>query len=405
MPRLETIAVKTYLDTATGPRPLSVPLIQAVTFEAPSSVALGQAFRNNSEQVYQRFGHPTSRAAGDRIAALEGAEAGLVFSSGMGAIATTLMALIGQSGTRVVAQRQIFAQTYSLLDETMRQFGVTTEFVDPGDEAALRSALGNDTRLLYVESPSNPLLTVVDIRRAAGIAHEHGALLLIDSTFACPFLQNPIALGADLVLHSGTKFLGGHADVMCGAVAGPAHLVKEVEKMQILLGTVLDPHASWLLLRGIKTLGVRVRRQSENALALARRLREDQSVERVEYPWLESSQGYPIASRQMRGGGGVLTFTLKGGIEAAHRFADALRIIATATSLGGVESLIEIPADLDFSEEELGHAAADAGISPGVVRLSVGIEDLDDLIADVERGLAACAPGQCGGLARHGTFY
>ncbi len=390
MARLETIAVKTYLDSPRGPRPMSIPIVQSVTFEAPSSVELGRAFRNSSEQVYQRFGHPTSNAAGEKIAALEGAEAGLVFGSGMGAISTTLMALIGGNGTHVVAQRQIFAQTFTFLDETLRQFGVDTTFVDVRNEAELLAAFRGGTRLLYIESPSNPLLTIVDIRRAAAIAHQHNALLVVDSTFASPFLQNPIALGADLVLHSATKFLGGHSDVMCGALAGSAALIRKVGKMQVLLGTVLDPHAAWLLLRGIKTLGVRVRQQAANALTLAKLLRRHDAVESVEYPWLESSEGFPIASRQMRGGGGVLTFSLRGGVEAAHRFADALRVIATATSLGGVESLIEIPADLDFSPEELGESAVETGIPPSLVRLSVGIEDLDDLVADVERGLAAC---------------
>jgi len=194
-----------------------------------------------------------------------------------------------------------------------------------------------------------------------------------------------------VVLHSATKFLGGHSDVLCGAVAGPAGLLRSIEQMQVLLGTVLDPHAAWLLLRGIKTLGVRVQRQAENALAIARLLQRSEVVESVEYPWLESSRFYPVASRQMRAGGGVLTFQLKGGIEAAHRFSDALELISIATSLGGVESVIEIPSDLDFSNEELGDAADDVGIPDGLIRLSIGIEDISDLINDIETGLAAVA--------------
>ncbi len=391
MNNLQTTAVRTYHDKAKQPRPLSIPIVQAVNFEAASSMQLGQDFKTGSAFVYQRFGHPTSRAAGEKIALLEGAEAGAVFSSGMGAISTTLMALIAESGAHVVAQRQIFAQTFTFLDVALRHFGVETTFLDVRNEDALRAAFRKNTRLLYIESPSNPMLNVVDIRRAAAIAHEHGALLLIDSTFASPFLQNPLALGADVVLHSATKFLAGHSDVMCGAVAGPAALVRKIEQMQILLGTILDPHSCWLLLRGIKTIGVRVQRQAENALALARFLHRHDAVESVEYPWLETSPSFGIAAKQMRGGGGVLTFTLKGGIESAHRFSDALELISIATSLGGVESVIEIPSDLDFSHEELGDAADETGIPVGLIRLSVGIEDIGDLIGDVERALTAVA--------------
>jgi cystathionine beta-lyase/cystathionine gamma-synthase len=389
MTTIQTTAVRTYHDKKKQQRPLSIPIVQAVNFEAESSVQLGEDFRNGTGFVYQRFGHPTTKAAGEKIALLEGAEAGLVFSSGMGAIATTLMALIGGSDARVIAQRQIFAQTFTFLDKALRSFGVETTFIDVRNEVELRAAFQTRGSLLYIESPSNPLLNVVDIRRAAAIAHEHGALLLVDSTFASPFLQNPIALGADIVLHSATKFLGGHSDVLCGAVAGPAGLVKKIEQMQILLGTVLDPHASWLLLRGIKTLGVRVQRQAENALALARLLQRHDAVESVEYPWLESSRSFPVASKQMRGGGGVLTFTLKGGLEAAHQFSDALELISVATSLGGVESVIEIPADLDFGPDELGDTAGESGIPKALIRLSVGIEDIGDLVADVEHALAA----------------
>jgi cystathionine beta-lyase/cystathionine gamma-synthase len=389
MAKIQTNAVRTYHDHTKKTRPLSVPIVQAVNFEAPSSIQLGQDFRTGSGYVYQRFGHPTSKAAGDKIALLEGAEAGLVFSSGMGAISTTLLALLGDNRAHVIAQRQIFAQTFTFLDRALRHYGVDTTFLDVRNEDELRRAFKDNTRLLYIESPSNPLLQVVDIRKAASIAHEHGALLLIDSTFASPILQNPIALGADIVLHSATKFLGGHSDVLCGAVVGPTELIKTIEQMQVLLGSVLDPHASWLLLRGIKTLGVRVLRQADNALALARLLSRADAVETVEYPWLETSKSFPIAARQMRGGGGVLTFNLKGGLEAAHRFSDALQLISIATSLGGVESVIEIPADLDFGPDELGEAAEQTAVPAGLIRLSVGIEDISDLIADVQTGLAA----------------
>ncbi len=331
---LQTKATKTYNDFQKKQRPLSMPIHPAVNFEAESSRQLGKDFRDGSEMVYQRFGHPTSRAAADKIALLEGAESALVFGSGMGAISTTLMALAGSAGSHVVAQREIFAQTFTFLNETLRTFGVETTFVNVADLREVRSAIGATTKLVYIESPSNPLLRVADIAAISAIAQEAGVPVLIDSTFASPYLQNPISLGASVVLHSATKFLAGHSDVMCGAAAGRSELIAKIGSMQRLLGTVLDSHASWLLLRGIK-------------------------------------------------------FQFKGGFEAATKFVDALQLIPVATSLGGVESVIEIPFDIDWGEDQLGTAAQNTGIAPGLVRLSVGIEDMADLLDDLRRGFRA----------------
>ncbi len=389
----QTLATQTYTDGERKQRPLSVPIVQAVNFEAESSQRLGEDFRRRDEHVYLRFGHPTTKAAGDKIALLEGAEAGLVFGSGMGAVSTSLMALAGKAGNHVVSQRQIFGQTFTFLDQTLRGLGVETTFVEGTDLAEWRAAFRPSTVLAYIETPSNPVVKVIDIAAVSAIAREHGVPLAVDSTFASPVLQNPLELGATLVLHSATKFLAGHSDVMCGAVAGGKGLIDRIHMIQELLGTVLDPHAAWLLLRGIKTLGVRVARQSESALRIARLLASRVEIEAVHYPLLESSPYFAVASRQMRGGGGVLSFVPRGELAGARRFVDALRLIPTATSLGGVESVVEIPADLDWSEEELGAAAADTGIPKGLIRLSVGIEDVDDLLADVERGLEAVRAG------------
>ncbi len=384
-----TNAVRTWLDDRKEARPLSIPITQAVNFQAATSRQLGDDFNRGSDLVYQRFGHPTTSAAAEKIALLEGAEAGLVFSSGMGAISTALITLTSQPGSHVVSQRQIFGQTFTMLDKLLPQYGVETTFVDPSDLSQVEAAIRPNTRFVYIESPSNPLIRVVDIAGAARIAKARGIPLLIDSTFASPYLQNPIALGATLVLHSGTKFLAGHSDLMAGAAAGPRELIARLKETQILLGSVLDPHAAWLLLRGIKTLAVRVQRQADSALAVARHLEKSTKVEAVHYPFLESAPTYRIARAQMRGGGGVLSFVLKGGIEAARRFVDSLRLIPIATSLGGVESVIEIPAELDWNEAKLGKAAADTGIPAGLIRLSIGIEDPGDLLADLDRGLAA----------------
>ena len=237
--------------------------------------------------------------------------------------------------------------------------------------------------MIYVETPSNPLLDIVDI---AAIAQEKrpGIELYVDGTFGSPALQTPIALGATLALHSATKYLGGHSDVMGGVASGRRELIAHIREMQILLGTVMDPHAAWLLMRGIRTLGVRVRRQAETALALARKLSTHGAVASVSYPFLESDEGYAIASRQMRGGGGVVSFVVKGGVSAARRFADRLALIPIATSLGGVETIVELPYDLDFGEGELGPEGEKLG---GTIRMSVGLEELDDLWADLSQAL------------------
>ena len=388
---LETKAVMTYTDGLKAHRPLSIPVQHAVNFQCATSPQLGEGFRNGSPFVYQRFGHPTSQAAAEKIALLEGGEAGLVFGSGMGAISTGLMALAGVSGSHVIAQRDIFAQTYSFLHEVMRGLGVKTTFFDMQDMDGLRRLIQPETKLIYIESPSNPLITITDIASVSAVAKEHNILVMIDSTFASPYLQNPLQLGADLVLHSGTKFLGGHSDVMCGVAAGSASLIRRVAEMQIMLGTVLDPNAAWLLLRGIKTLGVRVQRQSDTALAIASLLQAHPSVANVYYPFLESSPYHHIAKKQMKAGGGMLSFEFKSGKRGADAFVEALEVISIATSLGGVESIIEIPKDLDFSEEELGTPASESRVPAGLIRLSVGIEDPGDLLRDVEQALNAAA--------------
>ena len=383
-----TQTAKTHADRATTQQPHSQPLLLTINFEFATSRDLGERFRGGSDAVYARFGHPTVTAAAKKVADLEGAEAAQLFGSGMAAITTSLLAAL-KPGDHVVAQRQIFAQTFTFLDTLARSFGVETDFVEVSNLATIEQTIRPKTTIVYVETPSNPLVRLIDLPAAAAIAHGAGALLFVDSTFASPYLQRPIALGADLSLQSGTKYLGGHSDVMCGVAAGSAALIAKIFKTQTLLGRVLDPHAAWLLLRGMKTLGVRVQRASDNALALARFLAGQPGVERVFYPWLEGSPDYELARRQMTGGGGVVSFEVAGGLAGARAVLDALRLIPIATSLGGVETIAEIPWDLDFGEEELGEAAGSTGVTPGLIRLAVGIEDVEDLRDDLEQALAA----------------
>ncbi|MCZ6726693.1 MAG: aminotransferase class I/II-fold pyridoxal phosphate-dependent enzyme [Acidobacteria bacterium] len=384
----QTLAARSHTDGRRVTRPLGTPIQQTTTFQVATSEEQGRMLRARDEGIYPRFGHPTPAAVAEKVAQLEGAEAALLFSSGMAAITTSLLTVL-RPGDHVVCQREIFGQTFTFLDEMARSFGIEVDFVDATRPEAVAGAIGPNTRLIYAETPSNPLLRVIDLAALADLAQRHDLALAVDSTFASPWLQNPIELGADLVLHSGTKYLAGHSDVMCGVAVASAALISAIKETQILLGGVLDPHASWLMLRGLRTLGVRVERQCQTALALARFLEGHPAIRQVHYPFLESSPFFELASRQMRGGGGVVSFEVAGGLDEARAFVDSLELIPIATSLGGVESLIEIPMELDFSEAELGSAAHDTGISPGLIRLSVGLEDLADLQEDLERGLEA----------------
>ncbi len=382
-----TKAAQTWDDALHRNRSHSIPIDRSVTYESASADEHRRLWQSRETTFYQRFGHPTTAAAADKVAQLEGADAGLVFGSGMGAISTALMSLLS-AGDHVVAHRGAFDQTRRLLQGPLSGFGVASTFVDARDPANVQAALRPDTRLVYVDSPSNPLLDVIDIRAMANLTRPRDIDLVVDSTFASPFLQQPLSLGATLVVHSATKFLGGHSDVMCGAVAGNAELIDRIRATQTLVGTILDPQGAWLLLRGIKTLGLRVERQCASALAIAQHLVRHVAVAEVRYPWLEGTDDLDLARRQMRGGGGVVTFRLVGGRDRAAAFIEHLQIIRIATSLGGVESVIELPYDLDFepaaSEAE---TSAEAELLRGYIRLSVGVEELDDLLRDLDGAL------------------
>ena len=278
----DTRAVRAHATNGASPnQPLSEPIVLATTYTAGTAVNHKELFQNGSTTFYRRFGNPTAAAAARVIADLEGAEEGIVFGSGMGAISTALLAVL-RSGDHVVASREIFAQTRVVLDTVLRGYGVETDFVDERDPANVAAKIRANTRLIYLETPSNPLLHIADIAAVAKLL-QPGIELFVDGTFASPALQSPLSLGATLSLHSATKFLGGHSDVMGGVASGRRELIARLREMQILLGTVLDPHAAWLLLRGVRTLGVRVRRQAETALALARALAAHPEVERVSY--------------------------------------------------------------------------------------------------------------------------
>lgn len=339
-------------------------------------------------EEYGRYGNPTVRAAEQKIAALEGAEDAACFASGMAAITTTLIAML-RAGQHIVLTADGYRRTRQFIAKLLARFGVESTIAPPGDYDALEAAIiPGRTRLILSESPTNPYLNIVDMERLADIRSRHrGVKILIDATFATPINQRPIAWGADLVAHSCTKYLGGHNDLLAGVVSGSSELISAIRDTRGVLGGVLDPHPAYLLIRGLKTLDLRVRRQNQSALEIARWLERHPRIERVYYPGLESHPHYPIASRQMDGFGGVISFLVKGDLGDASRFIDACRIAQIAPSLGGVETLIEQPALMSFYELTTEERLA-VGIRDNLVRYSAGIEDTEDLLADLDQALS-----------------
>ncbi len=371
-------------DPATGS--LTPPLYQSSVYAFRDAAHGAALFAGEAEgYVYTRLGNPTLKMLEEKLAVLEGAEAALVTSSGMAAIAT-VAAAVARAGDHIVCAEVIYGATFTLFRDIWSRFGVETTFVTSTHPEEYRKALRDNTRLIIIETPSNPTMGIIDIAALAQVAREAGAYLMIDNTFASPVNQSPLALGAHLVMHSVSKYLGGHADVIAGAVAGSAALIKECRQSLKMVGTVLGPFEGWLVLRGAKTLGLRMTRHNENGMAVARFLEGHSAVSRVFYPGLESHPGHEIAARQMRGFGGMLSFELKGGHDAGLRMVNSVQLATLAVSLGDVRTLIEHPASMTHAsvpreERERG------GISDGLVRLSVGIEDSADIIADLKQAL------------------
>jgi cystathionine gamma-lyase len=362
------------------------PIYQTSTFSFDDAQSMAQAAHAPGfERFYTRHGNPNHGQVERILAAIEGGEAAMVSASGMGAISATAIALTS-AGDHVVAQRVTYAGTRSLLSAVLSRFGVEVTFVDQADAAAFANAMRPNTRLVMLESPSNPLLGITDIAAVARIAHEAGALVTVDNTIATPVNQRPIELGADIVLHSATKYLGGHSDLIAGVAVSSKELIARIWETHHILGATLGPFDAWLLLRGLRTLEMRVARHNENALRLSRFLEEHPRVERVYYPGLQSHDQHELAARQMSGFGGLLSFEVKGGFEDARRVIDKLTLVHSAVSLGGVESLIAQPAAMWPNIPQTAESRL-LGIIPSLMRLSVGLERIDDLIADFARAL------------------
>jgi len=380
----ETEAVHGGTDPEKKSGPLSTPIYQTSTFEVMDNDE--QLRATSTDKFYTRYGNPTHTVAEAAIAELEGADAALLFASGMSAITTTVLALT-KSGDHIVAQRDIYGGATKFFSQWLPKFGVEITFVDTIEYDQHARAIRPNTKLLYLESPTNPTLRVVDLRKVSELGKQHGILTMIDSTFATPINQRPAEFGIDLIMHSGTKYFGGHSDLICGVVSGRRDLIAKIKETRTTLGGTMDPHAAWLLLRGIKTLAVRVQRQNGNALQVARFLAQHGKVRRVHYPFLEGHPQRTLAMETMQGGGGVLSFEVEGTGEDARRLTESLHLFTLAPSLGGVDSLVTIPVLTSHAMISAEHRAK-MGVTEQLIRLSVGIENASDLIADLEHALS-----------------
>ena len=366
----------------------TAPIAQTATYTFRDTAELCAFFEGRSDRTeeYGRYGNPTVRLVEEKVAALETAQDAIAFASGMAAVTTAILALV-KSGSHVILFSDCYRRTRQFVTGFLDRFGVSATLVPPADVDALERAITPETKLVISEAPTNPYQTVPDLRRMAEVCKAKRIKTMIDSTFATPINLRPAELGIDLVVHSATKYLGGHNDVLGGVVAGKTGLVSLVRDLRHVLGGVLDPHAAWLILRGIKTLALRVRQQNDTGLQLARALESHPRVKRVWYPGLESHPNHATAAELMSGFGGVVTFQLDATLEETSAFVDACRIPRIAPSLGGVESLIEQPALMSFFELTTEQRRA-VGIEDSLVRYAVGIENADDIIADVLRALA-----------------
>lgn len=368
------------------------PVYQTATYAFPT-VEYGAACFAGEESghFYSRISNPTLALLEQRMASLEGGEAGLALASGMGAITSTLWTLL-RPGDELIVGRTLYGCTFAYLHHGIGEFGVKIRHVDLNDESALKAAITAKTRMIYFESPANPNMQLIDIAAVADAVRGHDIHIVVDNTYCTPYLQRPLELGADLVVHSATKYLSGHGDITAGLVVGRKALIDRIrlEGLKDMTGAVLSPHDASLLMRGMKTLTLRMERHCSNAQQLAEYLARQPQVELIHYPGLPSFPQHALAQRQMRLPGGMIAFELKGGIEAGRRFMNALQLFSRAVSLGDAESLAQHPASMthsSYTPQERAHH----GISEGLVRLSVGLEDIEDLIADIAQALKACA--------------
>lgn len=364
-------------DPSTGATVVPISVSSTFTQAAPG---------DHKGYEYARSGNPTRAALEACLAAIEGGERGLAFASGLAATTAVLQALL-KPGDEVVAAADLYGGTFRLLDKVFKPWGLNTSYTDDASAAGFAKLVTPRTKLVWIETPTNPLLQILDIAALAEVAHKHGALLVVDNTFASPYLQQPLALGADISVHSTTKYLGGHSDVIGGAVIGRRDVLEPVKFFQNAAGAVPGPFDCYLTLRGIKTLAVRMDRHCANAIELANWLTQQRQVAKVYYPGLKDQPGYAVAAKQMKGFGGMISLQLVGGADATRRFLSRTKLFSLAESLGGVESLVNHPATMTHAS--IPKAVREArGVDDGLIRLSVGIEDVADLREDLRQAMS-----------------
>lgn len=373
------------IDPGTGA--LGIPIYQSSTFAFESAKAGAQIFSGEKEgYVYTRIGNPTQDAFEREMAFLEGGESALAFGSGMAAISSIALSLC-KSGDNLVASDTLYGGTHSLFSENLPLWGIDAREVHAIDLANIEEAIDEKTRLIFIETPANPTLAIIDIKGCAAIAKRHGIPLVVDNTFPTPYYQRPFELGADIIVHSATKYIGGHGDTVAGVVIGKKDYIYELRvKFLRDLGGIISPLNAWLLVRGLKTLAVRMERHQQNAFQIAKYLQFHPKVERVWYPGLATHPQHKLATSQMSGYGGMIAFEIKGGRKAGEKLMDSVNLWTLAVSLGDVDSLIQHPASMTHSTYS-NEALKEAGIAENLVRLSVGIEDPEDLIADLSQAL------------------
>ena len=366
----------------------TVPIYQTSTFAFKNAQHGADLFAGKGKgYIYTRIGNPTINALEENITALENGYGGVATSSGMGAVNSVYFAFLKQ-GDHMISTSSVYGPSRAVMESYYADFGVESSYIKTSNLDELKAAIKPNTKVLYLETPSNPTMELTDIEAASAIAHEHGIIVVVDNTFSSPFLQKPLDLGADVVLHSVTKFINGHADVVGGIVVSKTkELDDKVRKAMIMVGTNMDPHQAYLVLRGVKTLSIRQERAEENAKKVADFLQKQDKVEWIKYPGLKSHPQYELAKKQMNGFGSMLSFGLKGGLDAGRKLMDNVHLAVLAVSLGGVETLIQHPASMTHAglSKEVREAS---DITDGLVRFSVGIENVEDIIADLEHALS-----------------
>ncbi|PKP48969.1 MAG: methionine gamma-lyase [Bacteroidetes bacterium HGW-Bacteroidetes-11] len=365
----------------------TVPIYQTSTFIFENADHGAKCFSGEDDgYIYTRIGNPTIHALETLVADLEGGAEGIATSSGMAAVNTLYMALLSK-GDHMISSEAVYGPSRVVMEQHWARFGVESTYVNTADIAAIKAAFKPNTKMLFIETPANPTIEITDLKACADLAHQHGALLVVDNTFCSPYLQRPIEFGADAVFHSMTKFLNGHADIVAGMIiTKDKDLGKKLRSMMVAMGCNMDPHQAYMVIRGVRTLGIRVERAQQSAMEIARFLEAHPKVDWVKYPGLESHPQHELAKTQMKGFGSMISFGLKGGLEAGKILMNEVQLAILAVSLGGVETLIQHPASMTHSKMKP-EDRLKAGITEGLVRFSVGIEDVEDLIDDLKQGL------------------